>query len=93
MTSATVDETALAIPKRQGSLGITIVNSQRKFIFDSHILPILILLTESTLQTGSKGHFNFQISPRHLASLRHVRIWFGSYSLEYYIKPRATAVI
>jgi hypothetical protein len=34
LTSSTVDETALAIRKRQGSWGITIVSLQRKIIFD-----------------------------------------------------------
>jgi len=34
LTSLMVDETALAILKRQGSRGITIVCSQRKIIFD-----------------------------------------------------------
>jgi len=34
LTSSTVDKTALAILKRQGSQGITIVSLQRKFIFD-----------------------------------------------------------
>jgi len=34
LTSSTVDEAALAILKRQGSCGITIVSSQEKFIGD-----------------------------------------------------------
>jgi len=34
-----VDETALAILKRQGSRGITIVSSQRKIIFDIQLDP------------------------------------------------------
>jgi hypothetical protein len=34
LTSTTVDDTALAILKRQGSRGITIVSLQRKFRFD-----------------------------------------------------------
>jgi hypothetical protein len=33
LTSSTVDKTALAILRRQGSRGITIVSSQSKFIF------------------------------------------------------------
>jgi len=41
LTSTTVDETALAILKRQGSCGITIVRLQKKFICDSLILLIL----------------------------------------------------
>jgi len=39
LTSSTVDETALAILKRQGSRGITIVCSQREFIFDIQVDP------------------------------------------------------
>jgi hypothetical protein len=39
LTSSTVDETALAILKRQGSHGITIVNLQRKIIFDIQFDP------------------------------------------------------
>jgi len=39
LTSSTVDETALAILKRQGSRGITIVSLQRKTIFDMQFDP------------------------------------------------------
>jgi len=39
LTSSTIDETALAILKRQGSQGITIVGSQRKIRFDIHVDP------------------------------------------------------
>jgi len=39
LTSSTVDETALSILKRQGSWGITILGSQRKFILDIQIDP------------------------------------------------------
>jgi len=39
LTSSTVDETALAILKRQGSRGITIVSSQRNIRFDIHVDP------------------------------------------------------
>jgi hypothetical protein len=39
LTSSTVDETALAILKRQGSDGITIVSLQRKTIFDIQFNP------------------------------------------------------
>jgi len=39
LTSSTVDETALAILKRQGSRGITIVSLQRKTIFDIQLNP------------------------------------------------------
>jgi len=39
VTSSTVDETALAILKRQGSRGITIVSVPRKMIFDIQLNP------------------------------------------------------
>jgi len=39
LTSSTVDETAFAILKRQGSRGITIVSLQRKIIFDIQVDP------------------------------------------------------
>ena len=39
LTSSTVDETALAIFKRQGSQGITIVCSQSQIIFDVQCIP------------------------------------------------------
>jgi len=39
LTCSTVDETALAILKRQGSRGITIVSSKRKIIFDIQVDP------------------------------------------------------
>jgi len=39
LTSSKVDETALAIPKSQGSRGITIVSLQRKTIFDIQFNP------------------------------------------------------
>ena len=37
LTSLTVDETVLAILKKQGSRGITIVSVQRKFIFNIQV--------------------------------------------------------
>jgi len=39
LTSSTLDETVLAILKRQGSRGITIVSLQRKTIFDIQFNP------------------------------------------------------
>jgi len=39
LTSWTVDETVLAILKRQGTRGITILSSQRKMRFDIHVDP------------------------------------------------------
>jgi hypothetical protein len=55
LTRTTIGETALAILKRQGSRGITIVRMQKKFIFDSLVVPMLTSLTDTTLKTGSKG--------------------------------------
>jgi len=39
LTNSTVDETALANLKRPGSQGITIVNLQRKIIYDTQFNP------------------------------------------------------
>jgi hypothetical protein len=39
LTSSTVDETALAKLKRQGSRGITIVSSLSQIIFDIQVVP------------------------------------------------------
>ena len=49
LTSSTVAETALAKLKRQGSLGIPIVSSQRHIKFTIHVLSILTELTDKTL--------------------------------------------
>jgi len=49
LTSTTSDEKALAILKRQGSRGITLVRLPKKFIFDSSVLPILTLLNDPML--------------------------------------------
>jgi len=49
LTSTTVDETALAILKRQGSCGLTIVRLQKKFIFYSLVVPILTSLRDTML--------------------------------------------
>jgi len=49
LTSSTVDETALAILKRQGSRGIPIVSSQRKIKLTIQVLSILTELTDKTL--------------------------------------------
>jgi len=77
MTSTTIDETALAILKRQGSQGIKIVSLQKTFIFDSSILSILIQLTDKTHQSGSKGLPNCQILPMHLELQPSVKMCFG----------------
>ena len=47
--SSKVDETALAILKRQGSRGIPIVSSQRKIKLTIQVLSILTELTDKTL--------------------------------------------
>jgi len=93
LTRTTIDETAWAILQRQGSCGITIVSSQKKLIFNSEILFILTRLISRPLWTGSKGLSNCRISPRFPESLPHVRMCFGSHSMECYIKPRAATVI
>jgi len=49
LTSSTVDETALAILKRQESQGIPIVSSQRKIKLTIHVSSILTELTDKTL--------------------------------------------
>jgi hypothetical protein len=89
LTSTTIGETALAILKRQGSRGITIVRMQKKFIFYSLVVPMLTSLTDTILKTGSKGLPNCGISPRHLESLPHARICFSSHFLGRYLKPGA----
>jgi len=93
LTSLMVDETALAIVKREGRRGITIVSSQTKFNVHIVFEAILTVVTDKTLQTGSYRLFNSRISPRPLESLPHVRICFGSYTMERYIKPWTKAVI
>jgi len=49
LTSSMVDETALAILKRQGSGGIPIVTSQRKIKLTIQVSSILTELTDKTL--------------------------------------------
>jgi hypothetical protein len=48
-TSSIVDESALAILKRQGSRGIPIVSSQRKIKLTIQVSSILTELTDKTL--------------------------------------------
>jgi hypothetical protein len=93
ITSSTVDETALAILKRQGSRDIPIVSSQRKFTFTIQLSSVLTELSDKTLQTGIKGHSNCRISPIHVESLPHIRIYFSTYSMEHNIKGCATTFI
>jgi len=52
LTSTTVDGTALAIMKRQGSRGITIVSLQRKFRFDIQLDPYGPKLQDKSFQIG-----------------------------------------
>jgi len=52
LTTLTVDEIALATLKGQARFGITIVSSQRKFIFDISVLSIFTKLIDKMLQTG-----------------------------------------
>jgi len=66
LNSSMVDETPLAILKRQESRGIPMVSSQSKFIFNTSISSIFTELTDKTLKTISKGVSNGRISPRHL---------------------------
>jgi len=66
LTSTTIDETTLAICKRQESCGLTIVSSQKKFIFNSYILSILTQWTDTKPQTGSKELRISWYSPRYL---------------------------
>jgi len=63
LTSSTVDETALAILKRQGSRGITILSSQRKIVFDIQLDPYWpkwqtkhSKLAEKDFETCTKTH-------------------------------------
>jgi len=63
LTSTIIDETTLAIRKRQGSRGITIVSSQTKTIFHSSIFSISIQLTDKPLQTSGNGLLNSHIVP------------------------------
>jgi len=93
LTSSTVDETSLAILRSQGSRGITIVTSHRKFILDIDVLSIYTELTDKMLQTGGKGLWNFRMSSRHMESQPDVRICFGLYPMEHCIESRAKTVL
>jgi hypothetical protein len=46
--------------------------------------------TDEMLNTGTSGHGKCQISPRNVELLPLVKICFGTYSMEHYIKPRET---
>jgi hypothetical protein len=93
LSSSTVDETTLSIMNKKDSRGNRIVSLQRRSKLDFQVLFILTKLTEITLQTGSEGLWYCLLSPRHLESLPHIRICFGSYFMVYFIMPSATIVI
>jgi hypothetical protein len=88
-----VDEPALAILKRQGSWGITIVSLQRKIIFDIQFNPYWPKWQTRRSKLLAKDFETSRISPRHMKSLPHVRVCFGTCSMEHNIKSRATTVI
>jgi hypothetical protein len=93
LTSTTVDETAFALLKRQGSCGVTIVRLEKKFIFDGFIFLIFTSLTATTLYTGSYGLRHYPISPRFLELLPHVWIGFTSHFSERYVTHGGTMFI
>jgi len=93
LTSSKANEKVLAILKRHGSRGITLVSSQRKVKLDIQVWSRCTELTDKTFQAGSEGLGNFRISPRPVPSLPHVRICFGSQLMDSYIISRATTVI
>jgi len=82
LTGSIINGTALAILKRWGSRGITIVSSQSKFMFDIWILFILTKVTDKIRQTSSEELSNCRVSRRHLESLPDVSRCLGSYSME-----------
>jgi len=92
-TSSTVDEAALATLKRQGSRGIRIVCSQWEFIFDIQVDPYWLTWQTKRSKVADKDFETSRISPRLVESLPHVRICFGSYSMERDIKSCAAMVI
>jgi len=82
LTSSTVDETALAILKRQGSRVITIVSSQNKIRFDIHVDPYWQKWQTKRSKLALK---DFETSEFHQATWNRYlmfNICFGSYSLE-----------
>jgi len=93
LTSSAVKETTLAIQTRQGTQAIATVSSQRKFIFDILVVSILLRVTHKMLQTGSSELSKYWNSPRHLELLPHIRISFGTYSLERNHNPGDNTVI
>jgi len=86
LTSSTVGETVLPIWKTQQGWWITVLSSQRKFIFDIQVWSIMTALLDKMLQTGSWGHWKFWNSPRRVELLPYITICFSSYSMENHIK-------
>jgi hypothetical protein len=72
LTRTTIDEPAFAVLKRQGSRGITFTSSNKKFIFDTSVSPILMELTDKILQTGSNRLPNRPIPTKYMELLCHV---------------------
>jgi len=93
LTSSMVDGTAWANLRRQGSRGTTIESSQRKFTLDVQVRSISTEMTDTALETNNNGLWNFRISPRHMELRPDVKIYFGSYTMESYIKSRACKVL
>jgi len=93
LSSSMVDETTLAILKRQASQGITLIRLQRKFILVIPFLSILTQLIYKTLQTCSQELCKCLNLPRQMESLPHVRICSGSYSMECYNTPGGTTIM
>jgi len=68
LTSSMVDETAVVILKRQGSQGITIVSSQRKYLF--HI-PLNQYWLKWRTKRSKLGAKNYEISEFHQDTWNH----------------------
>jgi hypothetical protein len=68
LTSSMVDETALAILKRQGSQGITTVSSLRQIIFDIQVVPYC---PECQKQCSTLASKDFETSEYHQDTWNH----------------------
>jgi len=93
LTSSKVDETALAILRRQATRQITIVSSLKTFLFNIQVWSILSELTAKMLRTGSWEPRNYWNWPRHIELLPHVMICISWYYMKCYIWFRAKTVI
>jgi len=76
LTSSRVHETVLAILMRHKSQWITIIRSHTNCKFDNLVRSTSTELTDKSLQGGSWGLSNFQISTRNEELLPHVMICF-----------------